>query len=232
MRAGRQTGRVRLLVTKFMGKLTLKHLDPRALLGRPLLYRLVQRLLGSSRGTETYVARHLRPKPNMQVLDIGCGTADILRLLDDVVYVGFDPAGAYVEAARARFGERGTFHVGSVEEPPAAVLGRRFDLLMANGVLHHVNDEVARSLFAFAREHLAAEGRVVTIDPVVVHGQAWLARRLIEGDRGGHVRDSREYEGLARAVFEEVTATVHHDLLRVPYTHLIMECAEPRPNRR
>ena len=55
-----------------------------------------------------------------------------------------------------------------------------------------------------------------------------LATRLALGlDRGRFVRDRQQYEDLARAHFTVLTSHLRHDLLRIPYTHLIMECARP-----
>ena len=38
------------------------------------------------------------------------------------------------------------------------------------------------------------------------------------------MRAAAEYERLAREAFPVVVRTVRHDLLRVPYTHAILEC--------
>ena len=43
-------------------------------------------------------------------------------------------------------------------------------------------------------------------------------------DRGKFVRTREEYLRLASARFPKVEPHLRHDLLRIPYTHLIMRC--------
>jgi hypothetical protein len=57
-----------------------------------------------------------------------------------------------------------------------------------------------------------------------VPGQAWGARLLLALDRGRHVRDQAGYEALAHSAFDHVESGLRHDLVRLPYTHLVMEC--------
>jgi len=46
----------------------------------------------------------------------------------------------------------------------------------------------------------------------------------VSRDRGQYVRESAEYAMLAAQVFPEVRSFVRHDLLRIPYTHVILQC--------
>jgi SAM-dependent methyltransferase len=53
------------------------------------------------------IASYVRAFGLRRILDVGCGTGDLLALLPpDVTYVGVDIAPTAVEAARRRFGER------------------------------------------------------------------------------------------------------------------------------
>jgi len=71
---------------------------------------------------------------------------------------------------------------------------------------------------------LDAGGRLVTSDPCFQPDQSAAARFIISGDRGRYVRSPEAYEAIARTVFDDVTVHVRHDMLRVPYTHVIMVC--------
>ncbi|CCH06365.1 Uncharacterised protein [Achromobacter xylosoxidans] len=79
-------------------------------------------------------------------------------------------------------------------------------------------------LFDIAYRSLKPGGRLVTIDGCYVPGQARLARYLLSKDRGEFVRSQPQYEALARSAFSNIAVHVRHDFLRVPYTHIIMEC--------
>lgn len=194
----------------------------RRFLSVPALYSAFQNLLGADRARIRFVAEHVRPKPGDSILDIGCGTGEILDLLGGQRYFGFDPSESYIEAARVRFGQSADFHVGSVSAPPT--LSKGFDLAIAVGVFHHLNDTEARVLVDLARDQLRSGGRLVTLDPVLVAGQHPVARALAKRDRGEFVRSPDAYRALATERFKSVQLTEHHDYLRLPYSHLAMEC--------
>jgi SAM-dependent methyltransferase len=190
------------------------------------------RLLGKIAGVVTdarvaYADQYLAVKPGERVLDLGCGPADILSALPDCEYIGVDVEERYINAARKRFGGRGTFHCTGIEnfvlEAP-----RSFDLVMANGVLHHFDDSQADAMLRLASQAMKPEGRTVTLDGCYVQGQSRVAKALLRRDRGRFVRDVQAYLRLARAHFQDVHSEVRHDLLSFPYTLLIMMCRGSR----
>ena len=197
----------------------------RSILTSPFVYRAWGILLGGPAATAEHVSRYLRPEPGDRVLDIGCGPADMLaQLPDDVAYVGFDVSASYIEAARLRYGKRGTFIHASVGEPPP-VEPASFDIANATGLLHHLSDEEALGTLRLAYDSLKPNGRLITLDPPLgVEGQSRIARWLIEHDRGQNVRKPEQYLSLARNVFASVNAEIRHNPLNVPYTYFIMEC--------
>lgn len=195
----------------------------RDVLGVAAVYKSFQRIVGG-RARDTYVREHVRPGSRDRVLDIGCGTGDILEHLPaEVDYVGFDANERYIAYARARFGERAQFFSRKVTDVVGVELGG-FDVVLANGVVHHLTDEEAIDLFEVAKTALADSGRLITLDGCVVRGQSRIARYLLAHDRGRFVRTEEAYVTLARRVFAHVKSDIRHDLMRIPYTHIIMEC--------
>jgi len=199
----------------------------RSLLAHPALFELFSRAVGAENIRSIYVRDFVRPREGDRILDIGCGPADILSHLPRVEYFGFDISPRYIESARNRFGDRGRFFCENVSaESLSREQAGSFDISLAMGVLHHLDDGEAVSLFETAKRALKPGGRLVTFDGCYVPGQARLARYLLSRDRGRFVRDRDAYVSLARRVFGEVRSTVRHDLLRIPYTHIILECAK------
>lgn len=197
------------------------------LLNRAGVYGALQGLLLRKGSRERYVREFIRPFPGCRILDIGCGPADILAQLPPSIgeYVGFDMNPGYIEAARRRWGGRGTFHCRKVE---AATLpaGAAYDIVLANGIVHHLDDAETLRLFDIAHRALERGGRLLTYDNVHLENQHWFARWLIARDRGKAVRTREGYEALARSRFARVDAAVLHDTLRVPYTILVMCCTK------
>lgn len=192
------------------------------------VYRGAQRLIGGPNAARRVTNEVVRSSPNTSIVDIGCGTADIADHLEFASYVGFDPNPPYVEQAQLRLGAatggRAKVFVGSIGDPELeASLPGSADLVMAMGVLHHLDDSLADSALALAARLAGTTGRFVSLDPGYADGQPKLARFLASRDRGQHVRTATAIEALVGRHFSDVRITVHHDLLRVPYTHVAVD---------
>jgi SAM-dependent methyltransferase len=197
----------------------------RAILSNPLVYEAWGRFVGAEGWRRKLIADHVRPQRGERVLDLGCGPAELLPHLGEVGYTGVDISEPYILRARETMGDRGEFRVGSATAIDADLEG--FDLVVALGVLHHIDDGGVRDMFAGAARALKPSGRMVTVDPVLVPAQHRVARAIIVRDRGQHVRSADGYVSLAQRAFGSVTSTVRTDLLRIPYTHCVLECRAP-----
>ena len=194
------------------------------MLSHPAVYGAVQDLLGAERSRARLCADHLRVRPGDVVVDVGCGPAQILdHLPREIAYHGFDLSPAYIAAARARYGDRGSFHCADVGDLAATPLPP-CNVAFAIGLLHHLDDRDARALLARLHDRLAPGGRLVTVDPAYWPGQSRIARSIIRRDRGQHVRTGPGYRALVEGVFPRVALVRRDDLLRIPYSHAILEC--------
>lgn len=197
----------------------------RAVLSSPAVYDRFQWLMGGRVGRTDFAQHMVRAAAGMRLLDIGCGTGELLDYLPPGVhYDGWDISEAYVAAARARFGAKGTFTCGRLTESDVA-RDRPYDVVIASGVLHHLDDEEARRFAALAGLAVRGGGRFVSIDPVLAEGQHPVARFLIARDRGQHVRTREAYTALLRSSFTEVAGVLRHRRW-VPYTHWMMNATQ------
>lgn len=191
------------------------------LLERAGVYEGLQKALGARAVRRRFVREILRPAPGDRLLDIGCGTGSLLDdLPPDVDYTGYDSNPGYIAAAERRYGSRGRFFCARVgEEPPFA---GGFDLVVAKGVLHHLDDPDAGRLIRDARGHLRDGGYLVTSDPVLHPGQSRIARFLISRDRGRRVRSPEGYRALVAERFSEIEARLLTDRFPVPYSRYVV----------
>src|SRR6478752_1907792 len=132
-------------------------------LGMPRVYRCFTRAIGGS-VWQVYLNEYVKPVSPERILDIGCGPADILAYLPNADYTGIDISPEYIEAAKKRFGDRGRFLCSDVGVVTIEQERGSFSLVLATGVLHHLDDERARKLFELARLALAPNGRLITYD--------------------------------------------------------------------
>jgi SAM-dependent methyltransferase len=199
----------------------------RAILSVPTVYEVFQRLVGSPRVRRELVDRWIRPRPGLRILDIGCGPGVLVEHLPGAEYTGTDLSASYIAAARRRYGDRGTFHLGRVEDLDPGALGE-FDVVVAKSVIHHIDTDEALHLFEVASSVLADGGRLVTLDAAYTPDMSRAARFVVSRDRGQSILAPEGYEALARRRFADVAVEVHHGLLRIPYTHVFMSCGRPR----
>ncbi|MGO9119163.1 MAG: class I SAM-dependent methyltransferase [Desulfomonilaceae bacterium] len=198
--------------------------DIKAILGIPLVYSFAQKLVRGN-GNHLFIERYVKPEPGNRVLDIGCGPGDVLTEMPTVDYIGFDIDPRLIDAARKKHGNTGQFFCAPVNEQAISAF-ERFDLVLATGVIHHLSDEEALGLFRLAQNCLRGRGALVTWDPCYLEHQSSLSRFLMARDRGRFIRTRPQYEALAAQVFPSIRSTIDHDLVRLPYPSIIMECTE------
>ena len=194
----------------------------RPVLAFPRAYELWLNLVGAPACAKVLVNEYVQPRVGDRILDIGCGPGTIVNYLPACDYMGFDLNPKYIEIAKAHF-PAAHFVCERVSQFSLAN-EKSFDVVLALGIVHHLDDAEARQLFQTAYDALRPGGKLVTVDGVWVDGQSAGARWLLARDRGEYVRREREYAGIASQVFSNIRPSVRHDLLRIPYTHLILEC--------
>lgn len=188
-------------------------------LATPAVFDLYQRLVGAPQMLERFVERWIQPRESDRLLDIGCGTgAMVPHLPRNIELVGIDISEPYIRAATARYGHIGEFYVADAADQ-SLDLGASFDVAYASGVLHHIPDDLARSVIAGALSRLKTGGRFVAIDPTLIAGQGWLSRNLVKADRGQFVRSPEQLADLMRHLAPSFTVVT--DMLNIPYAQVV-----------
>jgi 2-polyprenyl-3-methyl-5-hydroxy-6-metoxy-1,4-benzoquinol methylase len=196
-------------------------------LGVPLIYRLFQSAVGAT-ATRRWLAREAwRVTPGMRVIDIGCGPGDVLDVLPDVEYLGIDISSRYITQAQRHYGSRGQFITGTSAVLRSMSGVGAADLVICTGVMHHVDEVHARELLADALFSLKPGGRFVSLEPTFLRHQSALSKWIISKDRGQSIRAELGWRTLAESAgFSQVHTSVLTGLLRLPYTHILIEAVK------
>lgn len=194
----------------------------RSILSHPLTYQAYQKSGGFFGARLRAIDKYLGLSGTEKIIDVGCGPGFIVKYLPaGVDYHGFDTDEKYIAYARSRFGGRARFSCQPFDAAQARACSP-VDVLMLNGVLHHLDDDTAHSVLACAREVLGDRGRLFTLDGCYADDQPSVARLLLKYDRGEYVRTAEQYRALLAEHFPVVTVNVDGGLSWVPYTWIVM----------
>ncbi len=194
------------------------------LLAQPVVYRSFKKLVLPSGSHQRIVDSMFAVPDGGRVLDLGCGFGDFARYFAPRCrYVGIDHNPGYIDTARSMNGGLdAAFICADVTDPVVAEHGP-YDLIFLSGVLHHLDDTQVAALAANVAPLLERGGRFVALEPVFDPHQGLTARLIIASDRGRYVRDAAGYSHLLGSALPDVRTEVITGLLRMPYTHLLIE---------
>lgn len=197
------------------------------LLGMPQFYRLSQKVFGKNKLYKILLKEYIKQKEGDSILDIGCGTADIVEFLAEKInYVGFDVNPRYINYAKNKFisnKNKIKLYNKRVNEADAKAF-EKFDFIISIGVVHHLNDLEAINLFKLGFELLKPGGNIITVDPTVNDADSKIAKFITKRDRGEHVRLANQYKIIANKVFKNVSVIVRKDLLYISQSNCITIC--------
>lgn len=164
----------------------------------PTLYRLWQMPFAESKFRP--IIQHNDMTQVRRVLDVGCGPGTNSLFFDHNDYLGLDINEDYIEEAKSRFGDR--FDVADVctyEAEP----GNRFDFILMNSLLHHIDDQHSDRILGQLTKQLTDDGHIHILD-LRLPDQASIARSLALSDRGDFPRSLEDWESLFNRHFETV----------------------------
>jgi SAM-dependent methyltransferase len=167
-----------------------------ALLARPNVYRLWQTPFVRAKLMPVMARNDLGTV--RRVLDLGCGPGTNTAIFAGCDYLGVDLNPHYVESVRRRFGRAAVAADAREFRVPG---GERFDFVLLNSFLHHIDDEGVVKILECGRDALSGDGRVHVLD-LVLPATAGIARRLARMDRGRFPRPLERWRELFSRVLE------------------------------
>lgn len=194
------------------------------LLSSPQLYRITQNVFGRKKGYLMLLNEYLILKEGDSVLDIGCGTADIVDFFSvNINYIGFDINPGYIEYAQSKYKDKVKLFCKRVSEADANTL-EKFDYIISLAVVHHLNDEEAINLYRLGMGLLKTDGIMITVDPTRNNSDSFIAKLLTNNDRGKHIRFPNQYEQLAKTVFSKADSYIRNDFINIAQSACIIVC--------
>jgi len=189
----------------------------------PIVYQTFQNFVYTAKSQET-IDNLLSSAKNDSVLDFGCGTGVYCEKFIDSSYIGIDPLDSCIARAKSKYGETQSrkFLVGD-ETILSNFDDHKFDLILAMGVLHHMEDRKASLFLSEATRLLKSNGVLVCLEPLYFEGQSRISRFMVSQDRGKYARNELEYKGLFPRGTQGVVLERKLGLLRIPYDQVAIK---------
>lgn len=186
----------------------------------PFFYKVFQSAVSKRSTTWMIEKEWINGDDSSRVLDFGCGVGHYSKLFKDQVYLGIEPIESCVQTAnRFLSRENVEFRVGD-HRTLSLLNDSSFDLILALGVIHHLNDEDFKVFLSQADRLLIPGGRLVTMDPVLHEKQSRISKWVVSKDRGEWVRENSDYVSNLENVFSVCRVKIYSGLLRIPYDHI------------
>jgi SAM-dependent methyltransferase len=135
-----------------------------------------------------------------RVLDVACGPGTNTKHFAEADYLGIDFNERYIRDARRR--HRRNFVVADVRKFSAAP-GDRFDFVLVNSFLHHLNTKDVLEILSHLRSLLSEDGSIHILELVLPEDRS-ISRLLARWDRGKFARPLKEWQAIFGEQFETV----------------------------
>ncbi|MEE2746813.1 MAG: class I SAM-dependent methyltransferase [Pseudomonadota bacterium] len=164
----------------------------------PRLWRLFQKLFDQDKQR---IARACFDGQK-RVLEVGCSVGNISEIFKDITcdFIGIDIDQKALKYARERFLKVShmTFHKADLNLLDSRF--GRFDLIMFNGMCHHVETKDLEVLIGSAVNLLADKGKIIVSEPIISDDQSRIERFLQRLDRGNYFRSSSQLQNILSQV--------------------------------
>lgn len=167
-----------------------------SILERTFVYRMWQTPFAEQKFAPVLANNDLRRI--RRVLDVGCGPGTNTKHFAASEYLGIDINERYIRDARGRY--QRDFLVADVRtySPPQ---DDRYDFILANSFLHHLNTEDVLRILSHVRSLLTEDGYLNALELVMPEDPS-IARLLARWDRGKFARSPQEWRAIFGKFFE------------------------------
>lgn len=189
------------------------------------LYKLFQFSVIKAGTSEIIRNEVLMPVGVENVLDFGCGIGYHSVVFPNSQFLGIEPLESCVKKAQRLFRSSNVSFVLGDHQKLKEIPDSSYHLIIAIGVLRHIDDSTFLSFMKEGYRILKPNGRITTFDPVIHPTQTRISKWVVLRDRGSFVRTEVGYKTIIEEEFaDETESQIYTNLLRIPYDHIRFHC--------
>jgi 2-polyprenyl-3-methyl-5-hydroxy-6-metoxy-1,4-benzoquinol methylase len=171
-------------------------------LEHPFFYDFIQHATLAYKFRNRLIMEELKKNKFNKILDIGCGTANILNVLgNNMKYYGFDTNKKCIIYAKNKYINQNFFC--KIFDKKNSKIVPKVDVIILNAVLHHLNSKEIILLLELLKNKIKNDGKIIIIEPFYSKTTFSFRNILVkirdkigEYDRGNFVRSINEYRKL------------------------------------
>lgn len=162
-------------------------------------------------------------RDGMNVLDLGCGTANIVEFLpENINYTGIDSSSNYIFYDSKKYPGH-TFICKNLKEDVS--LDKKYDLIISEALVSSLTDANTEVFFNTIKKHAAPDCKIVISDMNYSKTAHTFENFLFKSERGTNFRDREDYLKLLSKHFNIDNVSVISKIYRIPYSKLVFECS-------
>lgn len=162
-----------------------------------------------------------RLTPPGRLLDFGCANGHLSDAFSEFEYYGVDLDPVAVNAAKKRFPDKPKMHFLAADLRARPFPHGFFDEILFAGTVHHLDDELLKSLLVELHYCLRPGGKIHLVDPVFQEEDGWAQKLMRRIDRGRHTRTLNQILALVEPLrlFELGQPSFHR-----PFGAMLKDC--------
>ena len=193
------------------------------ILAYPQVFDLYQNLVGVRKYLNMFVNEFFQVKKGISILDLGCGTASILPLLDnEIEYTGVDFSQKYIDYAKRKYPNY-TFFCSDICNRVS--LNGQFDVIISEGVMVALTDEELVRMFRNIVINSNKNTRIILSDSNYKESGSRLEKFFLNNQRYKNFRTRDDYIKLIEQFFNIRRIMEFEKVYRIPYSKIVFECS-------
>lgn len=121
------------------------------LINNPYIYKSIQKIMSGTSLRKKIIKANIKKK-NLNVLDIGCGPAEIIEHIPNCNYYGYDIDKRSIAYAKKKYTSKNYHFFCKKFENKEIKKLPKFDFVILFGILHHLNNEQAKNILSLCKK--------------------------------------------------------------------------------
>lgn len=156
----------------------------------PQFYKFYINLIGGKKFFKNYVEKYVSPKENQTILELGCGSGNILYYLPKTIdYTGLDLNSKCIKYCKKKFPSF-EFLIKDVSD---FNLNKTFDIIFSEGIMACLSDEQIEKMLKNICKHSKKDTKIILSDMNFCKENTKLQNFFLKQERGKYLRSTKDF---------------------------------------